>query len=183
MVAAFPNMKTASKANVYRKLFNDGNPPYHGAPLEPSLEYGNDGQPLAIQRCMANAGGPRLTESKVREIVRQEIGLTPRVTINIASHAGKTTSIDCTGKHAKFAEVMQLVSAGIHAMLVGPAGCGKTHLAGQIAEALGMPFSFNSMASGVTESSLLGRMLPQEDGAWKYQPAPWKARSRRFEER
>lgn len=75
--------------------------------------------------------------------------------------------------HAKFETVLKLVSADVPVMLVGPAGSGKTKLAEQVAEALGRPFSFNSMSAGVTESSLMGRVLPTESGTWEYKAAPF----------
>ena len=46
-------------------------------------------------------------------------------------------------------------------------------MAKQVAEALGRTFSFNSMSQGVTESSLLGRVLPDENGSWNYKPSPY----------
>jgi cobaltochelatase CobS len=53
--------------------------------------------------------------------------------------------------------------------MVGPAGSGKTTLAKNIAAALGLDFGFISLSQGVTESHLLGRLLPQADGSWQYQ--------------
>jgi cobaltochelatase CobS len=55
-------------------------------------------------------------------------------------------------------------------MMVGPAGSGKTTLAKNLAEALGREFGFISLSQGVTESHMMGRILPQEDGSWQYQP-------------
>jgi dynein-related subfamily AAA family protein len=75
--------------------------------------------------------------------------------------------------HKSFAAVMRKVQAGVPIMLVGPAGSGKTYLAAQVAKALKRPFTFNSMSEGVSESSLLGRTLPDEKGNWCYKPAPF----------
>ena len=52
--------------------------------------------------------------------------------------------------------------------MVGPAGSGKTTLAKNLAESLGLEFGFISLSQGVTESHLLGRLLPQADGSWEY---------------
>ena len=52
--------------------------------------------------------------------------------------------------------------------LVGPAGCGKSTLAAQVAEALGLDFRFISMSEGVSESSLLGRQ--RGDGSFTEPP-------------
>ena len=53
-------------------------------------------------------------------------------------------------------------------LMVGPAGSGKTTLAKDVAEALGLDFGFISLSAGVTETHLFGRMLPQADGTWGY---------------
>ncbi len=58
-------------------------------------------------------------------------------------------------------------------LLVGPAGSGKTHLASQVARALDLPFSFNSLSAGCTESHIIGRVLPDEAGNWTYRPSPF----------
>ena len=49
---------------------------------------------------------------------------------------------------------------GLHTLLVGPAGCGKTHMAEQLAEALGRKFYCVSLTAGASESWLLGRQTP-----------------------
>jgi cobaltochelatase CobS len=65
-----------------------------------------------------------------------------------------------TIRHPKFDEVAELVLAGENVMLVGPAGTGKTHLAGMVAESIGRRFSSISCSAGMSESHLVGRMLP-----------------------
>lgn len=81
-----------------------------------------------------------------------------------------TVTID--GAHAQFEEVLQLVREGHqNILLVGPAGSGKTTLGKDLAKALSLPFAFISLSAGVTESHLLGRVMPQADGAWKFEPS------------
>lgn len=63
--------------------------------------------------------------------------------------------------HPAFNRVLQLANARKNIFLPGPAGCGKSHLAGQVAEALGLAFGFISCSAGMSEASLLGRMVPQ----------------------
>lgn len=46
---------------------------------------------------------------------------------------------------------------GIHTMLVGPAGCGKTIAAGQLAEATGKQFGSMCLSAGASETWLFGR--------------------------
>lgn len=49
---------------------------------------------------------------------------------------------------------------GIHTMLVGPAGCGKTILAEQVAEATGKTFGSVCLSAGASETWLFGRQTP-----------------------
>jgi cobaltochelatase CobS len=71
--------------------------------------------------------------------------------------------------HPVFDEVLELAVAREHVFLPGPAGCGKSHLAHQIADALGLKFRFISCSAGLSESQLLGRMIPAgENGQFIY---------------
>jgi cobaltochelatase CobS len=72
--------------------------------------------------------------------------------------------------HPVFAEVVELASDRDNIFLPGPAGCGKSHLAEQVAEALGLRFGFISCSAGMSESQLLGRMVPAgEQGQFEFQ--------------
>ena len=76
--------------------------------------------------------------------------------------------------HGKFEEVLQLVSLGMHVMLVGPAGSGKTHMAKMIADALGVPFSATAVTLGTTKADIFGTMLPLgEAGRFEYVQSPF----------
>jgi MoxR-like ATPase len=72
--------------------------------------------------------------------------------------------------HEKFESVLRLASQRKNILLVGPSGCGKTYLAAQVAEALGLSFNFLSCSIGMSESQLLGWLLPTgEGGQFVYQ--------------
>lgn len=113
---------------------------------------------------------PALSEDKVRELIQETV--TQPVVYNITIQEKQTVKIE-GNVHKAFGAVMQRVAAGLPVLLVGPAGSGKTYLASQIAKALNQPFTFNSMSEGISESSLLGRTLPTDTGAWVYKPAPF----------
>lgn len=49
---------------------------------------------------------------------------------------------------------------GLYSMLVGPAGCGKTTAAHQVAEALGLQFGSVCLTAGASETWLFGRQTP-----------------------
>lgn len=60
------------------------------------------------------------------------------------------------GKHRDFNRVLRRVQAGITPWLHGEAGTGKTTLAIQIAEAMGLPFFGKSVTAQMTEVSFFG---------------------------
>lgn len=57
-------------------------------------------------------------------------------------------------RHYVFPELVSALGAGLNVLLVGPAGCGKTHLARQAANALGIEFRFTGAIG--SEYKLLG---------------------------
>lgn len=71
--------------------------------------------------------------------------------------------------HEKLDHVVKLASIRTNILLVGPAGCGKTYLAEQMAEALGFEQGGISCTAGMSESQLLGWLLPVgEAGKFEY---------------
>lgn len=90
------------------------------------------------------------------DVTRVQVGDLPEVKV-----AGKV--------HGEFDWVCKLAQARLNIYLVGPTGCGKTHLAKQVADALGLKFSSISCSGGLSEAQLYGRLLPmQGDGSWQY---------------
>jgi len=63
-----------------------------------------------------------------------------------------------------YERVLRLARLRKNILLVGPTGCGKTFLAGRVAEELGLPFAHISCSAGMSEGHLLGRLLPTGDG-------------------
>jgi len=59
--------------------------------------------------------------------------------------------------HVLFGYALILAENRIPIMLVGPAGTGKSHLAGQIADYLGLRYGETPMSPGATRGDLLGR--------------------------
>jgi cobaltochelatase CobS len=58
--------------------------------------------------------------------------------------------------HFQFERVLRAVGRGCHVYLPGPPGTGKSHMALQVAEALGRDFSVSSFSPMSTESKLIG---------------------------
>jgi len=75
------------------------------------------------------------------------------ITVKVERYDGSTHTVEGT-VHAAFTECLQWLSARCHLWLVGPAGCGKTTLAAQIAEALGVPFYSTGMV--LAEHQVMG---------------------------
>ena len=91
-----------------------------------------------------------------------EANSTPRV-IEIKHAEGEAVKIE-GAVHPIFDSVLQFAQARKHIFLPGPAGCGKSHLAKQIADALKLRFGFISCSAGMSESQLLGRLVPAGEG-------------------
>lgn len=114
---------------------------------------------------------PALNEDEIRKLVDERVSKIKPRTIKVKTEH-KETDLDGEHVHAAFDNVMSKVSAGRkNILLVGPAGTGKTTLARQVAKAMELNFGFISLSAGVTETHLFGRILPQSDGSWKYQPS------------
>ncbi len=76
------------------------------------------------------------------------------VKVNDVQRKLKTTAAPCLGRMIVNAKL------GLHTLLVGPAGCGKTHAAGQLAEALELKFDHCCLTAGASETWLFGRQTP-----------------------
>jgi len=74
----------------------------------------------------------------------------------------------------EFETIVQLCSMRVPVMLVGPAGCGKTFIAGKVAEGLGLEFSGQSCSEGISESIFTGWLLPiGKSGTFTYVRSPF----------
>ena len=111
-----------------------------------------------------------IDEDAVRKIVHNEVSkIAPRELIITRPDL---TQYKTTGHvRPEFQKILRKASCGINVLLVGPAGCGKTHLAHQVAEAMGREFASVSCTAGMSESALQGWLLPSEGGAFEYVPS------------
>jgi len=74
----------------------------------------------------------------------------------------------------EYRTILELASQRVHTMLVGPAGCGKSFLAEQVAEDLNLKFYAVSCSAGMSEAMLAGWLLPTgKAGAFQYEPSPF----------
>lgn len=71
-----------------------------------------------------------------------------------------------------FETLCKLGSSRINIMMVGPAGSGKTFIAGQVAKALGLKYGSISCSVGMSESQVSGWLIPVgANGKFVYVPA------------
>lgn len=93
--------------------------------------------------------------------------------IVVIRNGGEPRKLD-GAQHCAAAKLISLTSAGLNVMLVGPAGCGKTVMAGSVAQAFDRKLTAISCSAGMSEAQLLGRLLPLGDGgAFKYVESPF----------
>ena len=59
-------------------------------------------------------------------------------------------------QHERFPLLLSAAAAGVHVLLVGPAGTGKTSAAAATARALGIPFEAVSVGPQTSKADLLG---------------------------
>jgi MoxR-like ATPase len=103
--------------------------------------------------------------------------------VEIAKNSGgpKTVTIDWSydgtkavelpdNSHEALADVVQVIDVGEHVFLVGPAGSGKSYIAGQVAKILGMPFASMSVGPNTSNSKLFGFI----NGAGSYVTTPFR---------
>lgn len=103
--------------------------------------------------------------SGLKAMLDKEIAAAAKRYERIEIKVGRSKPVDMTGEimHDDFEKVVQLASNRINVMLVGPAGCGKTHMAGQVAKALKLDYAAQSCSAGMSESQLTGWLLPTGD--------------------
>jgi MoxR-like ATPase len=110
-----------------------------------------------------------VNEDRVRQIVDEALsGVAPRV-LEVHSAAGAIKIEERV--NPVFDRILGLVSQGENVLIVGPAGCGKTHLCEQVAKALGRRFGMLSGSAGASESQIMGWLLPSDGGRFEYQPS------------
>ena len=81
----------------------------------------------------------------------------------------KTIELEGEFLHPAFEEVVLLAASGQPVFIPGPTGSGKSHLARQVANALGRRFGSISFSGGTSEAALIGRMVPYgENGQFEF---------------
>lgn len=121
-----------------------------------------------------------IVDIETRDLEDRLLGARRQAISGLEPHLTRHVLVDAQGAqktlkgfvHGAFDKTLKLAGIGQNILLVGPAGCGKTAMAAQIAEALGLGFSFVSCSGGMSENQLTGWLLPiSAGGAFAYVPA------------
>jgi hypothetical protein len=91
------------------------------------------------------------------DVTRQIDNLRPQVTHISVGNRPEPVKIQGV-LHNRFQDILQTVSAGVHAYLVGSAGTGKSTIGKQVADSLSVPFASKSVSGQTPESALVGYM-------------------------
>lgn len=96
-------------------------------------------------------------EKKTKEILASTIPQKVVVSLKVNDKEIKE-KID--SPHPLLSDILNLLTAGMNPLLVGPAGSGKTMLGDQCAKILDLPFGHLCFSAGVSEVWLFGRQTP-----------------------
>lgn len=157
------------------RVFNDpvdpNSSPLIPAPMEnpaASAPTNASDPAVALQALLASlqAQAPAIDPAMVQQMVRDEVQR--QVPVKHEFHGIQSSPVATSSRqHYLFPLVMALVQARIPAMLVGPAGCGKSTLVHEVAKTLSLPFSGISFGPQTSKADLLG----MKDAHGTYHPS------------
>lgn len=155
-------------------------PPQTEPTPEPTpMQTDTDQSDLAVLRRLLGGGTDqtetrRIAEQAARDAIAQAANdgsLTYKVEVK---RPDATTWTPPNGAvHDAFEAVASWVGINIPVLVKGPAGTGKSFLAKQVAEALGLPFAEMSLSGGTAEHHFVGSRLPGKDGAFEHRTTPF----------
>lgn len=150
---------------------------------------------IASGGAISSSGGPTLSKGDVLTLIDQRIATLPKPEAPVVDPKQLLTVVKAAvaeaqparivlappakpvvikeRTHRVFEKVLKLVNTGsVNILLVGPAGCGKTTLAHQLAAAIRRRYGTMHCTAGASESQLIGWLLPiGKGGAFEYVPA------------
>lgn len=107
----------------------------------------NESEAISALRALLGAQPATVDESRVLELVKLEVAKIQKPMPTQIEIVGTGEVKDVGLHHALLPTLVKALSTGANIMLVGPAGSGKTTLAHQAAETLGVEFYFNGAIS------------------------------------
>lgn len=94
--------------------------------------------------------------SEIRAMVDEEITKVRGSFLDLKITVNDLEPIDLGRQHALFPKLLKIINSGVHVMLVGPAGSGKTEAAMAAAKALNLECEVISVGPQTTQSELAG---------------------------
>lgn len=130
------------------------------APAAPKV---TDPRAAAVQALMDALSGPPIDRDEVQSMIRAELAevVFPTNTVVLTANGERKPIEGAT--HPKLATIVSALDAGEHVLMVGPAGTGKSTIADQAAEALGLEFYALSLSPQTPTSQLVGYMQATGD--------------------
>lgn len=131
----------------------------------------------ALIAAVSDSVKPALDIESIQKTVDEQINLKfsnlelPTRTIYEAKNGGRREIKGVA--HSALKDLIFKLNCETSVILYGPAGCGKTFLAKQAADALNLKFSSVSCSEGMSESNLLGRLLPINGHGFEHVSTPF----------
>jgi cobaltochelatase CobS len=140
--------------NELEPIRESGPPAPAEAPAATPVPSASNDAMAAFQAFMT-AIAPKVDASQVHAIVDERLrGLVLPVRVEVSRNGGVKPVEGLA--HKMLPVVITILATGQHVMMVGPAGTGKSHIASQAAEALGLPGYSISLSPQTPTSALLG---------------------------
>lgn len=126
-------------------------------PETPATAPAPAGGAFAAFQALMDEMSPKVDRAEVEAIVKQAIEDVVFPTRTVIERASGDR-VEVEGGHAMLGDVVAMLLADLHVMMVGSAGTGKSTLAHQAADALGLPFYSLSLSAQTPNSMILGYM-------------------------
>lgn len=116
-----------------------------------------EGDAFAAFQMLMTSLAPKVDRAEVESMIKQMLSEHTFPTRTVVERVtGERTEIE--GSHEKLSDVVTDLLAGEHVLMVGPAGTGKSTIAEQAAESLGLEFYAISLSPMTPASQILGYM-------------------------
>lgn len=135
---------------------------------KPERKAGSDDLADLRRRLEIAEGKIEMTEAELAEL--EDRYQRSNGVVRIKKYDGKVIELKGVVLPKCFSVIKDLAACRRPILLVGPAGCGKTHIGRLLADSLELDFGSISCSSGMSETHLLGRSTPDfTTGKNKYQ--------------
>lgn len=136
------------------EIAQEGPPPATPAPA-PVAPAATPTDAFSAFQALMTSLAPKVDRADVEKMIREQLDAVVFPTRTIVELAtGETREI--TGAHEKLGDVVTDLLAGMHVMMVGPAGTGKSTIAENAADALGLAYYSISLSPMTPASQILG---------------------------